>query len=66
MMDLVLGRIGPPTAFRPWVQVGEHTLPLRLVRNVRARRYILRLSREGLPQVTIPRGGSAAEATAFA
>ncbi|HPC61424.1 MAG TPA: SprT family zinc-dependent metalloprotease [Verrucomicrobiota bacterium] len=65
-MDLVLGRIGPPTAFRPWVQVGEHTLPLRLVRNARARRYILRLSREGLPQVTIPRGGSAAEATAFA
>jgi hypothetical protein len=64
--NLLLETFGHERAFRPWVQVGEQTLPLRLVRNARARRYILRLSRHGLPQVTIPRGGSAAEATAFA
>lgn len=35
-------------------------------RNPRARRYVLRLNREGQAQVTIPRSGSAAEAFRFA
>ncbi len=37
-----------------------------LVRNPRARRYVLRLRPDGLARVTIPRGGSVAEARRFA
>src|SRR3989442_10969183 len=37
-----------------------------VVRNPRARRYALRLSPDGSARVTIPRGGSAAEARRFA
>jgi len=37
-----------------------------LVRNRRARRYVLRLRSDGSARVTIPRGGSAAEARRFA
>jgi predicted metal-dependent hydrolase len=37
-----------------------------LVRNIRARRYVLRLRPDGAARVTIPRGGSAAEARRFA
>lgn len=39
---------------------------LRFARHPRARRYVLRLGRDGLAQVTIPRGGSAAQARSFA
>ena len=39
---------------------------LRFARHPRARRYVLRLSRDGMARVTIPRGGSAAHARAFA
>ena len=46
--------------------IGPRTVPLRLVRNYRARRYILRLRPDGSARVTIPRGGSAAEAARFA
>ena len=41
-------------------------IPMTLVRNPRARRYILRLRPDGSARVTIPRGGSAAEARRFA
>ena len=41
-------------------------VPLILIRNRRARRYILRLDRKGAARVTIPRWGSAAEARRFA
>jgi predicted metal-dependent hydrolase len=39
---------------------------LVVVRNVRARRYILRLQSDGVARVTIPRGGSIREAHQFA
>jgi len=39
--------------------------PLVLVRNPRARRYVLRLRPDGTARVTIPRGGSAAGAQQF-
>ncbi len=39
---------------------------LVLVRNARARRYILRVLPDGVARVTVPRGGSAVEARAFA
>ena len=49
-----------------WLRVGGRTIKLRMVRNRRARRYVLRLARDGAARVTIPRGGSAVEATRFA
>jgi predicted metal-dependent hydrolase len=42
------------------------TMALRFVRNVRARRYILRLQSDGVARVTIPRGGSIRDAQQFA
>jgi predicted metal-dependent hydrolase len=48
------------------LSIGDQTVPLQLVRNPRARRYILRLLPGGTARVTTPRGGSAEEATRFA
>jgi predicted metal-dependent hydrolase len=45
--------------------LGEKTLVVRLVRHPRARRYILRLCPDGSARVTIPRGGTLAEARVF-
>lgn len=41
-------------------------MPVTLVRNRRARRYVLRLRPDGAARVTIPRGGSATDARRFA
>ena len=49
-----------------WLRVGTRQVRLRFVRNRRARRYVLRLRPDGAAWVTIPRGGSLAEATRFA
>lgn len=59
----------PPRAQPPgldWLLVGARPVRLWLVRHRRARRYILRLRPDGSARVTIPRGGSAAEARKFA
>ena len=45
--------------------VGESRVAVRFVRNRRARKYILRLLRDGSARVTIPRGGNLAEAQRF-
>jgi predicted metal-dependent hydrolase len=45
--------------------VGSRQVPLLMVRNRRARRYLLRVRPDGTPRVTIPRGGSAAAAREF-
>jgi predicted metal-dependent hydrolase len=45
--------------------VGSRQVPLLIVRNPRARRYLLRVRPDGTPRVTIPRGGSAAAALQF-
>lgn len=47
------------------LQVGSRTVPLLVVRNPRARRYLLRVQSDGTAQVTIPRGGSRSEADSF-
>lgn len=44
------------------LQVGDQLLPVRLVRNTRSKRYVLRLGNRGEIRVTIPRGGSQKEA----
>ena len=49
-----------------WLLVGARRVLLRMVRNRRARRYVLRLSRDGSARVTIPRGGSLREGKRFA
>lgn len=51
--------------FEP-LAVNGRSVPLVFVRHPRARRYVLRLRRDGSARVTIPRGGSAAEARRFA
>jgi predicted metal-dependent hydrolase len=45
---------------------GAQTLPLKLVRNPRARRYVLRVTDQADVVVTLPRWGSVAQARAFA
>jgi predicted metal-dependent hydrolase len=45
--------------------VGSRTVPLLMVRNPRARRYLLRVRPDGSARVTIPRGGSQSEAQSF-
>ena len=47
------------------VAVNGRQIPMVLVRNPHARRYVLRLRPDGSARVTIPRGGSAAEARRF-
>ena len=49
-----------------WVVAGTRRVRLCFVRNRRARRYILRLRSDGAARVTVPRGGSVAEARRFA
>ncbi len=48
------------------ITIGARLVPLWFIRHRRARRYILRVQRDGSARVTIPRGGSQAEARAFA
>jgi hypothetical protein len=45
---------------------GGRSLPLHFVRHPRARRYVLRLDRDGAARVTVPRGGSLRAAREFA
>jgi predicted metal-dependent hydrolase len=59
-----LGRLLKPD--EQWLRLGARSVRLWLVRNRRARRYVLRLRPDGAARVTIPRGGSAAEARRFA
>lgn len=47
------------------LRIGGRVVPLRLVRNRRARRYILRLGSDGAARVTLPPGGSVGEARRF-
>jgi hypothetical protein len=46
--------------------VAGRELPLLCVRHPRARRYVLRLTRDGAARVTVPRGGTLAFAREFA
>jgi predicted metal-dependent hydrolase len=57
----LIGR-NPPVA----TESAPPLLALKFVRNVRARRYILRLQSDGVARVTIPHGGSIREAQQFA
>lgn len=49
-----------------WLQLSRGQVRLWLVPNGRARRYVLRLRRDGSARVAIPRGGSVGQALSFA
>lgn len=48
------------------VRIGGRILPVRFLRNSRARRYVLRLTTDGVVRITIPRRGTLREAVALA
>ena len=56
----------PLTTREEPLSVGGRLVPLRFVRHLRARRYVLRVDRDGAARVTVPRFGSLAEARRFA
>jgi predicted metal-dependent hydrolase len=61
-----LFRPTPNPAGEGFLAVGSQRIPMVFVRNPRARRYVLRLRPDGVARVTVPRGGSQAEAMRFA
>jgi hypothetical protein len=54
-----------PPAVAESLQLGARTVPLLVLRNPRARRYLLRVQADGSARLTIPRGGSQTEARSF-
>jgi predicted metal-dependent hydrolase len=65
LFDWIFGPKPPPASPVVHLSAGPQTLPLLMVRNPRARRYLLRLRPDGTARVTIPRGGSPAAARQF-
>ena len=65
LFDFFLRPAGPD-AERNFLLVRGRRIPLALIRNHRARRYLLRLRPDGSARLTIPRQGSAVEARRFA
>jgi hypothetical protein len=60
---------GPKRPAQPeddWLVAGGQPVRLCFIRHRRARRYVLRLRPDGSARVTVPRGGSLAEARRFA
>ncbi len=65
-LEWLFGPRRPAQPDNDWLTAGMRRLRLQFVHNRRARRYILRLHPDGAARVTIPRGGSLAEARHFA
>jgi predicted metal-dependent hydrolase len=65
LFERIFGPRTPPASPVVHLPVGPQPLPLLMVRNPRARRYLLRLRPDGTARVTIPRGGSMALARQF-
>jgi predicted metal-dependent hydrolase len=65
LFERIFGLKPPSTSPVVRLSVGPQELPLLMVRNPRARRYLLRLRPDGTARVTIPRGGSPAVARQF-
>ena len=65
LFERIFGSRTPPASSVVHLSVGPQPLPLLMVRNPRARRYLLRLRPDGTARVTIPRGGSTAVAQQF-
>jgi predicted metal-dependent hydrolase len=56
----------PPVAGGECLFLGPQPVPLQLIKDRRARRYVLRVRRDGSVRVTVPRGGSLSYAREFA
>ena len=65
-LELFLARAGLRPLEPEWIEVAGRQVPLRFVPNPNARRYILRLDRDGVARVTIPSRGSLKQAREFA
>ena len=65
-LEWLFGPRPPAPTDEHWLVAGTRRVRLCFVRNRRARRYILRLRSDGAARVTVPRGGSVAEAERFA
>ena len=65
-LEWLFGPKPPAPSDDHWLAAGTRRVRLCFVRNRRARRYILRLRSDGAARVTVPRGGSVAEAKRFA
>ena len=65
-LEWLFGPRPPTQAEEHWLLAGPRRVRLCFARNRRARRYILRLRPDGAARVTVPRGGSLAEAKRFA
>jgi hypothetical protein len=65
LFERIFGPSQPTTSPVVHLSVGPRSLPLLMVRNPSARRYLLRLRSDGTARVTIPRGGSAEFARQF-
>ena len=65
LFERIFGPRTPSASPVVHLPVGPQPLPLLMVRNPRARRYLLRLRPDGTARVTIPRGGSTAVARQF-
>jgi predicted metal-dependent hydrolase len=65
LLELMFGRARAEAPLPHRVQVGARSVSLLVVRNPRARRYLLRLRPDGSARVTVPRGGSLEEARRF-
>jgi predicted metal-dependent hydrolase len=65
-LEWLFGPRTPAPAEEHWLVAGAHRVRLAFVRHRRARRYVLRLRPDGTARVTVPRGGSLAEARRFA
>jgi len=65
LFERIFGSRPPPVTPVVHLSVGPQPLPLLMMRNPRARRYLLRLRQDGTARVTIPRGGSPAVAREF-
>ncbi len=66
LFERILGGSHVANSLRDELVVGLQRVPLLLVRNPRARRYLLRLRADGAARVTVPRGGSLTKAKEFA
>jgi predicted metal-dependent hydrolase len=65
LFERLFGPRTPPASSVVHLSVRPQPLPLLMVRNPRARRYLLRLRPDGTARVTIPRGGTSAVARQF-
>ena len=65
LFDFIL-KPAPPAGDEIFLVVRGRPMPLAVVRNPRARRYLLRLRPDGSARLTIPRRGSASEGRRFA